>query len=130
MSIYKTDATRLTPWLCATTVPLLAFSCVSLGAQEPPWEAVVASKTEYESAKRDFLLQTSVGARTTRHWWRRLDCCSCSPGGKSAISLAPPWRYERRQAHEWLAPIYGWFTEGFDTADLKDAKALLDELHT
>ena len=31
-------------------------------------------------------------------------------------------------AHNLLAPIYNWFTEGFDTADLKDAKALLDEL--
>jgi hypothetical protein len=30
---------------------------------------------------------------------------------------------------EWPAGIYGWFTEGFDTADLKDAKALLDELN-
>ena len=34
----------------------------------------------------------------------------------------------RAEAHDLLAPIYGWFTEGFDTADLKDAKALLDEL--
>jgi predicted ATPase len=37
-------------------------------------------------------------------------------------------RGERREAYGLLAPIYGWFTEGFDTADLKDAKALLDEL--
>ena len=35
---------------------------------------------------------------------------------------------KRQQAHNLLAPIYEWFTEGFDTADLKDAKALLDEL--
>jgi predicted ATPase len=34
----------------------------------------------------------------------------------------------RAEARDLLAPIYGWFTEGFDTADLKDAKALLDEL--
>jgi hypothetical protein len=34
----------------------------------------------------------------------------------------------RTQAPDLLAPIYGWFTEGFDTPDLKDAKALLDEL--
>jgi predicted ATPase len=33
-----------------------------------------------------------------------------------------------REAHDLLASIYGWFTEGFDTKDLKDAKALLDEL--
>ena len=35
---------------------------------------------------------------------------------------------KRAEAHDLLAPVYGWFTEGFDTADLKDAKALLDEL--
>jgi predicted ATPase len=34
----------------------------------------------------------------------------------------------RQQARELLAPVYGWFTEGFDTLDLKEAKALLDEL--
>jgi len=34
----------------------------------------------------------------------------------------------RDEASELLAPIYGWFTEGFDTLDLKEAKALLDEL--
>jgi hypothetical protein len=34
----------------------------------------------------------------------------------------------RDEAHSTLAEIYGWFIEGFDTADLKDAKALLDEL--
>jgi hypothetical protein len=49
---------------------------------------------------------------------------------RSATSLARLWRDQakREQAHDLLAPIYGWFTEGFDTADLKDAKALLDEL--
>jgi predicted ATPase len=35
---------------------------------------------------------------------------------------------KRNQARELLAPVYGWFTEGFDTRDLKEAKALLDEL--
>ena len=33
------------------------------------------------------------------------------------------------EGHDPLAPIYGWFTEGFDTADLKEAKALLEELN-
>jgi hypothetical protein len=36
----------------------------------------------------------------------------------------------RRSKRELLAPVYGWFTEGFDTRDLKDAKALLGELAT
>jgi predicted ATPase len=46
------------------------------------------------------------------------------------LGLARLWlRQDRRkEARELLTPIYGWFTEGFDTADLKDAKALLDEL--
>ena len=49
---------------------------------------------------------------------------------RAATSLAGLWRDQgkRAQAHDLLAPIYDWFTEGFDTADLKDAKALLDEL--
>jgi predicted ATPase len=49
---------------------------------------------------------------------------------RAATSLARFWRDQgrRAEAHDLLAPVYGWFTEGFDTADLKDAKALLDEL--
>ncbi len=37
-------------------------------------------------------------------------------------------RRKQSEASENVAPVYGWFTEGFDTADLKEAKALLDEL--
>jgi len=49
---------------------------------------------------------------------------------RAAVSLARLRRDQGRRAEacDLLAPIYGWFTEGFDTADLKDAKALLDEL--
>ena len=49
---------------------------------------------------------------------------------RAATSLARLWRDqgERQQAQDLLAPIYDWFTEGFDTPDLKDAKALLDKL--
>jgi class 3 adenylate cyclase/predicted ATPase len=49
---------------------------------------------------------------------------------RAACDLARLWadRGERRNAHNLLAPVYGWFTEGFGTADLKDAKALLGEL--
>jgi predicted ATPase len=51
---------------------------------------------------------------------------------RAAISMARLWRDQAKsqQARELLAPIYGWFTEGFDTLDLKEAKALLDELAT
>ena len=49
---------------------------------------------------------------------------SCDP------SLARLWQQQgkRQEAHDLLAPVYGWFTEGFDTADLIEAKALLDVL--
>jgi len=49
---------------------------------------------------------------------------------RAAASLARLWadRGRRTEAQDLLAPVYGWFTEGFDTPDLKDAKALLDEL--
>ena len=49
---------------------------------------------------------------------------------RAAMSLSRLWQRQgkRDEAHELLAPIYGWFTEGFDTADLQEARALLDEL--
>ena len=49
---------------------------------------------------------------------------------RAAVSLARLWGEQGRrvEARDLLAPVYGWFTEGFDTADLKEAKALLDEL--
>jgi predicted ATPase len=49
---------------------------------------------------------------------------------RTAMSMARLWRDQgkRNEARELLAPVYGWFTEGFDTLDLKEAKALLDEL--
>lgn len=51
---------------------------------------------------------------------------------RAAISMARLWRDQgkRDQARELLTPIYSWFTEGFETLDLKQAQALLDELHT
>jgi len=49
---------------------------------------------------------------------------------RAATSLARLWQQQgkRQEAYDLLAPVYNWFTEGFDTVDLKDAKALLDEL--
>jgi predicted ATPase len=49
---------------------------------------------------------------------------------RAVMSLARLWQHQgkRAEARELLAPVYGWFTEGFDTADLQDAKALLNEL--
>jgi predicted ATPase len=49
---------------------------------------------------------------------------------RASLDLARSWRKQGKpqQARELLAPVYGWFTEGFDTRDLKEAKALLEEL--
>ena len=49
---------------------------------------------------------------------------------RAATGMARLWREQgkRDEAHALLEPIYGWFTEGSDTLDLKEAKALLDEL--
>jgi predicted ATPase len=49
---------------------------------------------------------------------------------RAATSLAELWHSQNKtdEARDLLAPLYGWFTEGFDTADLKAAKALLDKL--
>jgi predicted ATPase len=49
---------------------------------------------------------------------------------RASTSLARLWQIQGKpqEAYDLLAPVYGWFTEGFDTADLIDAKALLDEL--
>ena len=49
---------------------------------------------------------------------------------RAATSLARLWQQQgkRQEAHDLLAPVYGWFTEGFDTADLQEAKALLEAL--
>ena len=49
---------------------------------------------------------------------------------RAAMSLSRLWQRQgkRAEAHELLTPVYGWFTEGFDTADLQEAKALLEAL--
>ncbi len=47
---------------------------------------------------------------------------------RAATSLARLWQQQgkRQDAHDLLAPVYGWFTEGFDTADLQEARAMLE----
>jgi predicted ATPase len=49
---------------------------------------------------------------------------------RTGMNIARLWRdhNKRQEAQDLLAPVYGWFTEGFDTLDLKQAKVLLDEL--
>jgi hypothetical protein len=68
-----------------------------------------------------------------RPTWEEADACfqqATSWELRAALSLARLWQQQgqRAAARDLLAPIYGWFTEGFDTADLQEAKALLEEL--
>src|SRR5690349_6429377 len=94
-----------------------------------------------------------VPSRSRSHRWRNRDEIASARFGKGArvfrallliarqqqakswelratMSLARLWRDQGKvqQAHELLAPVYGWFTEGFDTRYVKEAKALLEEL--
>jgi predicted ATPase len=71
--------------------------------------------------QRVFVTVDDVAARSAAEAQDRL---------RAAMSLARLWQQQGKctEAHVLFAPIYGWFTEGFDTADLQEAKALLGEL--
>ena len=84
---------------------------------------------------RGELLRLCREERDSEVWFQRSLDISQHQGAKSlelraSMSLARLWRDQgkEQQARELLAPVYGWFTEGFDTRDLKEAKALLEEL--
>ena len=83
--------------------------------------ALAADAEASEEAERHFGHALDLGAHS--HSRRSLEL-------RAATSLARLWaeQGERQKAHDLLAPLYAWFTEGFDTADLKDAKAILDEV--
>ncbi len=69
-------------------------------------------------------------SRRARPYWINVRHGRGYPGNSALHSLARLWRDQGkvREARELLTPVYGWFTEGFDTRDLKEAKALLEEL--
>lgn len=94
------------------------------------WEAElhrVAGEIEAMSPERD-------AAKAQAHFERALDIARAQKARsfelRAAMCLARLWRDSgrRKQGHDLLAPVYGRFTEGFDTPDLKEAKALLEEL--
>jgi predicted ATPase len=74
-----------------------------------------------ELAEADFRDAIAMAQRMSAKAWEL----------RAAMSMARLWRDQgkRDEARALLAPVYGWFTEGFDTLDLKEAKALLDELN-
>jgi predicted ATPase len=72
------------------------------------------------NAEQCFQQALALARSRQARWWEL----------RAAMSLARLWQQQgkRVEAYQLLAEIYGWFTEGFDTTDLQDAKALLDAL--
>jgi hypothetical protein len=81
---------------------------------------MLSLKGDPKGAEQNFLASLDWGRRQQAKMWEL----------RTSTSLARLWRDQgkRSDAHDLLAPVYNWFTEGFDTPDLKGAKALLDEL--
>jgi predicted ATPase len=81
---------------------------------------MLSLKDDHEGAEQNYLASLDWARHQQAKSWEL----------RAATSLARLWRDQGKpqQARDLLAPIYGWFTEGFDTLDLKEAKALLEEL--
>jgi predicted ATPase len=81
---------------------------------------LLMSIRNFEGAEASFREAIAVARRQNAKLWEL----------RAAMSMARLWRDQgkRSEARELLAPVFGWFTEGFETHDLKEAKALLAEL--
>jgi predicted ATPase len=84
--------------------------------------ALLAPKKDSAKAQKYFDRALAVALQQQAKSWEL----------RASMSLARLWRDKGnvQHAHELLAPVYGWFTEGFDTRDLKEARALLEELRS
>jgi predicted ATPase len=132
------------PWYLS----LLAVAYAELGRNDDAWRCLGEATTTMETGgERWFeaeihrtageiaLMEPEPDAAKAEAYFERALAVARKQQAKSfelraAMSMARLWRDrgKRDEARELLAPIYGWFTEGFDTLDLKQAKALLDEL--
>jgi predicted ATPase len=126
----------------------LARAHAGLGHSEDAWRCIAEAMTAVETTKEKWyeadvhrtageIALTSPGpdATTAEAHFERALAVARGQQAKSwelraAMSMARLWRDQgkRQQAHDLLAPVYDWFTEGFDTLDLKEAKALLEQL--
>jgi predicted ATPase len=134
------------PWLLF--LGLLAEACERTGQVEEGLHALrealevmqTSEERMYEAEvyrlKGELLLQQSAAHQEEAEAWyqQALEIARHQQAKswelRAAMSLSRLWQRQgkRTEARQLLAPIYGWFTEGFDTADLQEAKALLDEL--
>jgi class 3 adenylate cyclase/predicted ATPase len=143
-ALRTTGATLWTPF----SLSHLARAHAELGQFEEAWRCIGEAMTLVETTKEKWCeadIHRTAGeialmspepdaAKAQAHFERAIaiarDQKAKSWELRAAMSMARLWRDQgkRPQARDLLAPIYGWFTEGFDTLDLKEAKALLDEL--
>jgi predicted ATPase len=81
---------------------------------------MLSLKGDLEGAERNFFASLDWARRQRAKAWEL----------RTSTSLARLWQSQgkRQDAYDLLAPVYGWFTEGFDTKDLQEAKSLLAEL--
>jgi predicted ATPase len=140
----STGATRWLPLVLS----YLARAYAELGQFDDAWRSIGDAITAVEATKESWCeaeIQRTAGeialkspeqdAAKAEAYFTRALAVAREQQAKSwelrvAMSMARLWRDQgkRQQARDLLAPIYGWFTEGFDTLDLKQAKGLLDEL--
>jgi predicted ATPase len=126
----------------------LASAYADLGRFDDAWRCIGEAMTAIEATKEKWFeaeVQRTAGeialkspapdAAKAEAYFERALAVARKQHAKSwelrtAMSMARLWRDQgkRAEARDLLAPVYGWFTEGFDTLDLKEAKALLDEL--
>src|SRR5215831_5017419 len=139
-----TGAALSVPYLCT----VLADVCDYLDHTEDGLRALVEARTLVEQHEERYweaevsrlrgvvLLRQAVAPQAeAATWLQRALAIARQQQAKSlelraATSLARLWQQQGKwaEAHALLAPVYGWFTEGFDTADLQEAQALLEEL--
>jgi predicted ATPase len=136
------------PWLDPTWLSSLAAARAELGQLDEAWRCIGEATSTIETTKERWFeaeINRTAGeialksphpeAAKAEAYFERAFSVSRKQQAKSlelraAMSMARLWRDQgkRHEARGLLAPVYGWFTEGFDTLDLKEAKALLDEL--
>ena len=139
-----TGATFFIPWFASS----LASAYAELGKIEDAWRCIGEAMTAAESTKEKWyeaeinriageiaLMTTEPDRAKAEEYFEKALTVAGRQQAKSwelraAMSMARLWRDQgkRDEARDLLAPVYGWFTEGFDTLDLKEAKALLNEL--
>ena len=104
------SARRASPHVAASLQPSLRGALLLRQGPRPPWE----------EAEACFQQALAIARQQQAKSWEL----------RAATSLTRLWHQQgkHQEAHDLLAPVYSWFTEGFDTADLQEAKALLDAL--